>query len=448
MLEAHEDIPSPQRLLSHTLTAACASAPLGDGEVRTVELVGGCSYALQFSRAGDRHSTRYPVCVAVYEGSGTLLIGAMNGDGRADRNGGLTFMAARTGTHYVVSVGQEGHETSFEFSIARTSRVAVPAEPDTEMFSHGVGDLGDIAGLEAAGVPIAHFFGAGKETEYVGFELSETRRVCFGLRLPQAEAALTLQDAEGTELCRRRFAGKGEWISMPLGPGKYRARVQMSDESSRAFTLHYRACVDDARALDLLDARTTGGDHNGTETPRQQTRRCNADRRTRGVSLGRVPVGDGNTAWLRYRLIGGNDSGLFRLDEYTGELFFTGSRWPFLDGTTRFELTVRASGSEGSEDETVVISATEARESGTMESDATQDAAQLAPCSARTSLGTLSENVPAGMPVRYRLVGGNEAGLFELDEDTGELFFIGSAEDLDSNGAGVELSIRLDIQRH
>ena len=60
----------------------------------------------------------------------------------------------------------------------------------------------------------------------------------------------------------------------------------------------------------------------------------------------------------------------------------------------------------------------------------------------RVSLGTVSAVDPEGAAVEYSLVGGNEAGLFEVDGQTGELFYTGGGEDYESGATQFDLSVR------
>ena len=60
----------------------------------------------------------------------------------------------------------------------------------------------------------------------------------------------------------------------------------------------------------------------------------------------------------------------------------------------------------------------------------------------RVSLGTVSAEDPDGEEVRYSLAGGNGAGLFEIDESTGELFYTGSGEDYESGETSHGLTVR------
>ena len=168
----------------------------------------------------------------------------------------------------------------------------------------------------------------------------------------------------------------------------------------------------------------------------------------RGVSLGIISVGEEGEDWLHYRLVGGNDTGFFELDERTGELFFNGTEEDFLDGSATFILTVRACDRERSEDQTVTVTAAAAPESPAISADAISDYLKQAGYEPRISLGTLFGRAPLDTPVRYRLVGGNESGLFNLDETTGELIFNGSAEELELIWSRFELAVSVDDNRH
>ena len=60
----------------------------------------------------------------------------------------------------------------------------------------------------------------------------------------------------------------------------------------------------------------------------------------------------------------------------------------------------------------------------------------------RVSLGTVVEPDAAGRGVRHLLVGGNDAGLFELDPVTGELFFTGREQDMPHGTTEIVLTVR------
>ena len=60
----------------------------------------------------------------------------------------------------------------------------------------------------------------------------------------------------------------------------------------------------------------------------------------------------------------------------------------------------------------------------------------------RVSLGTVSATDPDGDAVRYAIVDGNTSGRFELDEQTGALYYIGSGEDYEGGDGPYTLTVR------
>ena len=60
----------------------------------------------------------------------------------------------------------------------------------------------------------------------------------------------------------------------------------------------------------------------------------------------------------------------------------------------------------------------------------------------RVSLGTLSATDPEGTTLSYSLAGGNESGSFEIDAQTGELFYAGSGEDYETGTTRFTLTVR------
>ena len=60
----------------------------------------------------------------------------------------------------------------------------------------------------------------------------------------------------------------------------------------------------------------------------------------------------------------------------------------------------------------------------------------------RVSLGTVSATDPEGASVGYSIVGGNESGSFEIDAQTGELFYVGAGEDYEAGAAQFDMTIR------
>ena len=168
----------------------------------------------------------------------------------------------------------------------------------------------------------------------------------------------------------------------------------------------------------------------------------NADGSTDRVSLGTLSATDPEGTTLSYSLAGGNESGSFEIDAQTGELFYAGSGEDYETGTTRFTLTVRASDGSETADVTVTVNVTDENETPIFaEASYAFDLAENADGSTnRISLGTVGATDPEGVSLAYSLVG--DSSSFEIDETSGELFYIGSGEDFESGTTRFPLTVR------
>ena len=155
----------------------------------------------------------------------------------------------------------------------------------------------------------------------------------------------------------------------------------------------------------------------------------NADGSTDRLSLGAVSATDPDGGSVSYGIEGGNESGRFEIDAASGELFYVGGGEDYETGSTRFELTVRASDGEQTTDATVTVNVTDVAEAPSFaQAGYTFALAENADGSvARLSLGTVSATDPDGGSVSYGIEGGNESGRFEIDAASGELFYVAGA---------------------
>ena len=135
---------------------------------------------------------------------------------------------------------------------------------------------------------------------------------------------------------------------------------------------------------------------------------------------------------MTYSIAGGNAAGRFEIDAASGELFYVGGGEDYETGSTRFELTVRASDGDQTTDTSVTVNVTDVAEAPTFaQAGYTFDLAEETDGSAnRLSLGTVSATDPDGGSVTYSIEGGNAAGLFEIDAASGELFYVGGGRGL------------------
>ena len=177
----------------------------------------------------------------------------------------------------------------------------------------------------------------------------------------------------------------------------------------------------------------------------------NADGSANGLSLGRVTATDPDSdAVVRYSLVGGNDSSLFDIDETSGELFYVGAGEDFESGVTSYELTVRASDAAHTVDTTVTVTVTDAPEAPAFaeESYAFELSENVDGRVNRLSLGTVTATDPDSDTVRYSLVGGNDSSLFDINETSGELFYVGAGEDFEGGVTSYELTVRASDAAH
>ena len=85
----------------------------------------------------------------------------------------------------------------------------------------------------------------------------------------------------------------------------------------------------------------------------------NAEGDTIRLSLGRVSAADPEGVAVEYSLVVGNGAGLFEIDTASGEVFYIGVGEDYESGSTRFELTVRASDGGLHSDVTVTVNVTD-----------------------------------------------------------------------------------------
>ena len=177
----------------------------------------------------------------------------------------------------------------------------------------------------------------------------------------------------------------------------------------------------------------------------------NVDGSVNQISLGVVEATDPDSdAAVRYSLVGGNDSSLFAIDETSGELFYVGAGEDFEGGVTSHELTVRASDGTHTIDTTVTVTITDAAEAPAFaeESYAFELAENVDGSANQISLGLVAATDLDSDSVRYSLVGGNDSSLFDIDETSGELFYVGAGEDFESGVTSYELTVRASDAAH
>ena len=247
------------------------------------------------------------------------------------------------------------------------------------------------------------------------------------------ESGLFAIDASSGELF---YVGPGE--DFESGAGPYELTVRASDGTHTIDATVTVTVADEAEAPSFVEssyAFALAENVDGSET---------------GVSLGTVSATDPDGGTVRYRLVGGNESGRFAIDEASGEVFYVGTGEDFESGAGPYALVVRASDGTHTIDATVTVTVTDTPEapSFTESSYAFTLAENVDGSATRVSLGTVQAADPEGDMVGYNLAGGNESGLFTVDAVSGEVFYVGPGEDFESGAGPYELVVRASGGTH
>ena len=384
-----------------------------------VELVAGRTYQIDFRGQPTGDGTLVdPSLYGVFDGDGRLIPGTTIPDGGTSHNSRLVFTAPGEGTYYIATSGNGTYPSgtgTYELEV-RDVRAPVFAESGYR------------------------------------FALSENAE---GSVNRQSLGTVTATDPDGGTVRyrlvggdeSRRFAidpDTGEVFYVGLGED-YESRVTSHELRVRASDGAYSTEVSvTVTVTDAPEAPAFGEESYAFELAE------NVDGSDEWLSLGVVEAVDPDGDSVHYSLAGGNESGLFAIDETSGELYYVGSGEDFESGVTSHELTVRASDGSYLSEVAVTVAITDAPESpGFGEESYAFALAENADGSVgRVLLGTVLATDPDGDAVRYSLVGGNASGLFVIDPDTGEVFYVGPGEDFESGAGPYELAVRASEGTH
>ena len=390
--------------------AAGRIAAAGDRRWFAVALEVGRAYIFSLTFDGTQNTSPQGPCpLAVYGATGVDLADAALAacDGRGAWR--VTLTASHSGPHHVAVGGHPGDIGGFELRVDQ----AAPDVPVSglERLRAPVVDLGDITEFDDLGWLTRCRPEEVETAVCFRFGLTRTRRVAFGLDRDGTPARMRLMDGGGHTVRWSDGPGEGgEWVSAALFAGAWFLRVQ--SDPGDGFLLRYRVSGLDSRPKMMPDSR-----------PR--------------TSAG-LTIQDGAAVSARhFQLFGGNEDRLFEVHELSGEVFLIGAEEDIPRGTAEFELTVRASDGTGFTDHPVGVAVTNL-----------PDEAFEATAATRVSLGRVSGPHPQGLPLRYVITAGNEAGLYDLDERTGELFMVGSPEERATEPDLHELKIQVLLDRH
>lgn len=423
--------------------------------VIAVELRAEHTYTLALCpRAEAPDLPRRPFDLYLRDPSDALVAGATYAMRRGSPPIALTYTARCSGTYHISVASGENHADLDYFDLFVAGAPVHTRSLEAPLTDAGtdVVDLGDITQLECERPPRMRFHGTGERTVRFLFTLTQHRQVKMGLRRLDALVHLALEDPFGRTLCRRTFVhGDGEYLKIPLPAGTYCARVARPRDNAASLELRY-AVGASADAITTVSQTRGAGARIEEMHPRAMTQAIAPANGTpihvlgerSRVSLGCVSSEPESQTPRRFEIVRGNEADMFELDKARGELFFVGSESDFNQHTRGFELIVRERSGVCSKDHRVNVSVTNVPDTAPTDSDA----GTTRPVRGRVSLGGVSETWPTSGPVKFRLVNGDEADLFELDETTGELFFTGSAEDFERLTHGLDLTVHVDAQRH
>ena len=380
-----------------------------DRDAYAVELVAGRTYRIDLEgTATDEGTLADPLLRWLRDETGTGLVGTRDDNGGEGANARQTFTPEVSGTYYISARGKGDGVGTYTLTVTDISAPEPPvfgasayafdlaenADGSTDRVS-----LGTLSATDPEGTTLSYSLAGGNESG--SFEI----------------------DAQTGELF---YAGSGE--DYETGTTRFTLTVRASDGSETA------------------DVTVNVTDENETPSFAEASYAFdlaeNADGSTNRISLGTIAATDPEGVSLAYSLVGA--TGSFEIDETSGELFYNGSGEDFESGTTRFPLTVRASDGSETADVTVTVNVTDENETPSFAGASYAfDLAENADGSTnRISLGTIAATDPEGTTLSYSLAGGNESGSFEIDAQTGELFYIGSGEDYETGTTRFTLTVR------
>ena len=452
-----------------------------------VELVAGRTYQFDLEGSPTGRGTLPDTYLrAIYDSEGRYQSRTYNDNFDGSKNSRVTFTAEESGTYYVRASGDRDEVGHYTLSVrdmtppeaddpppADPAAVVAESESETDQgqavpgsVSEGATDLPSDAstpGRVAVGDTATGTIGTAREEDWFAVELVAGRTYVIDLRgSPTDDGTLSdpylrgIHDAGGNRIANTTNDDGGQG---------YNSRVTFTATES---STHYIAAGAWSSRQGTYEVEVTdtsppivGPDPDSGDPPDRQEQvqqqppafgsqfygfdlAEDTDGSANRISLGTVSATDPDGGSVTYGIEGGNESGLFEIDAASGELFYVGAGEDYETGSTRFELTVRASDGDQTTDATVTVDVTDAAEAPSFaQAGYTFDLAENADGSvARLSLGTVSATDPDGGSVSYGIEGGNESGRFEIDAASGELFYVGGGEDYETGSTRFELTVR------
>ena len=384
-----------------------------------VELVAGRTYRFDLEGSPTGRGTLPDTYLrAIYDSEGRYQSRTYNDNFDGSKNSRVTFTAQDSGTYYVRASGDRDEIGHYTLSVrdvtppeadnpppadASPDPAAVVAESETETdqgqaepgsVSEGATDLpndNSTPGRVAVGDTATGTIGTAREEDWFAVELVAGRTYVIDLRgSPTDDGTLSdpylrgIHDAGGNRIANTTNDDGGQG---------YNSRVTFTATesgthyiaagawSSRQGT--YEVEVTDTSPPIVGSDQDSGDPPDGQEQVQQQPPAFgsqfygfeleeNADGSVARVSLGTVSATDPDGGSVSYGIEGGNESGRFEIDAASGELFYVGGGEDYETGSTRFELTVRASDGEETTDTSVTVHVTDVDEPVVVDPPVTQ----------------------------------------------------------------------------
>ena len=334
-----DDASTPGRVaVGDTATGRIGSN--GDRDWFAVELVAGRTYVIDLRGSPtDDGTLSNPFLRGIYDADGDRISGTLNNDAGTGRNSRLTFTATESGTHYIAAGAHSSRQGTYEVEVTDTSSPETPQEQvqqqppafgsqfyafELEENADGSANrlsLGTVSATDPDGGSVSYSIAGGNESGL--FEIDSASGELF-------------------------YVGGGE--DYETGATRFELTVRASDGDQTTDTTVTVDITDVAEAPAFAQA---GYAFDLAE---------NADGSTDRISLGTVSATDPDDGSVAYGIEGGNAAALFEIDTASGELFYVGGGEDYETGSTRFELTVRASGGDQTSVATVTVNVTDVEE--------------------------------------------------------------------------------------
>ena len=138
-----------------------------------------------------------------------------------------------------------------------------------------------------------------------------------------------------------------------------------------------------------------------------------------------------STSEITYSIVGGADADLFAIDATSGALTFVNDpdfENPGGGGDNHYEVIVRASNGTSSDDQAIDVAVTNVNERPVITSNGGGTSAALSIQENTTAVTTVVASDVDGDAVQYSITGGNDGGLFAIDQTTGVLTFVAAPD--------------------